>query len=355
MRLAWMLAACLALAPQDKEKVREGLKDAELKGPWIYDDLDAGLAEAKSTGKPMLVVLRCVPCVTFKGFDQQVASRADAALAALLDKFVCVRLVQGYGLDLSFFQFDYDLNWAAVLMNADRTIYGRYGSKCGEKGNSARVTIEGLRKALEAALEFHQGYPANAKDFEGKKGPAARWKSPELIPDMKNRPNAVPADGTRQKCIHCHMIREAELWTLRAAGETIPEALLWAYPMPDAVGLSLDLKERATVKAVAEGSAAEKGGFRAGDAIRRLQGQPVLSVADVQWVLQNAKAPGTIEAEIERDGRPAKASIALAEGWRRGEDFTWRVQVWAMRHRLLGTQPLEALSADDRRKLGAPA
>ena len=354
MRLALTLAVCLALAPQDKEKVREGLKDTELKGSWIYDDLEAGLAEAKSTGKPMLVVLRCVPCVTFKGFDQQVASRADADLAALMDKFVCVRLVQGYGLDLSFFQFDYDLNWAVVLMNADRTIYGRYGSKTGEKGNAARVTIEGLRKALEAALEFHQGYPGNAKDFEGKKGPAARWKSPELIPDMKNRPNAVIADGTRQKCIHCHMVREAELWTRRAAREPIPETLLWPYPMPDAVGLSLDLKERATVKAVAEGSAAEKGGFKAGDAIRRLQGQPMLSVADVQWVLQHAEAPCTIEAEVERDGKPAKASIALAEDWRRGEDFTWRVQVWAMRHRLLGTQPLEALSADDRDKVGAP-
>jgi hypothetical protein len=355
MRLALTLAVCLALAPQDKEKVREGLKDTELKGSWIYDDLEAGLAEAKSTGKPMLVVLRCVPCVTFKGFDQQVASRADADLAALMDKFVCVRLVQGYGLDLSFFQFDYDLNWAVVLMNADRTIYGRYGSKTGEKGNAARVTIDGLRKALESALEFHKGYPGNAKEFEGKKGPAARWKSPELIPDMKNRPNAVPADGTRQKCIHCHMIREAELWTLRAAKEPIPETLLWAYPMPDAVGLSLDLKERATVKSVAEGSAADKGGFKAGDAIRRLQGQPILSVADVQWVLHNAKAPCTIEAEVEREGKPAKASISLAEGWRRGEDFTWRVQVWAMRHRLLGTQPLEALSADDRQKFGAPA
>jgi len=100
MRLALTLAVCLALAPQDKEKVREGLKDAELKGPWIYDDFEAGLAEAKSTGKPMMVVLRCVPCVTFKGFDQQVASRADTDLAALMDKFVCVRLVQAYGLDL---------------------------------------------------------------------------------------------------------------------------------------------------------------------------------------------------------------------------------------------------------------
>jgi hypothetical protein len=355
MKLALAAVVCLTLAaPQDKEKVREGLKDTELKGSWVYDDLPAGIAEAKTSGKPLMVVLRCVPCVTFKGFDKLVASREDAELSALMDKFVCVRLIQGYGLDLSFFQFDYDLNWAAVLMNADRVIYGRYGSKQGERGKAERVSIEGLRKALEAALEFHRGYPANAKDFAGKIGPAARWKTPEAIPDMKNRPNAVPADGTRQKCIHCHMIREAELWTLRAAKEPIPETLLWAYPMPDAVGLAMDLKERATVKSVAPGSAAEKGGFKPGDSIRTLEGQPILSVADLQWVLQNAAAPCTLDAGIERDGKSARASLALAEGWRRGEDFTWRTQIWGMRHKLLGMQPLEALSADDRQKLGAP-
>src|SRR4051812_47522358 len=268
MKLALAAVACLALAaPQDKDKIREGLKDTELKGAWIYDDLDAGIAESKKSGKPLMVVLRCVPCVTFKGFDKQVASREDADLSALMDKFVCVRLVQGYGLDLSFFQFDYDLNWAAVLMNADRVIYGRYGSKAGERGKSERVTIDGLRKALETALEFHKGYPGNAKEFAAKIGPAPKWKAPEAIPDMKARPNAVPADGTRQKCVHCHMIREAEMWTLRASKEAIPETVLWPYPMPDAVGLSMDLKERATVKSVAEGSAAEMGGFKAGDSI----------------------------------------------------------------------------------------
>ncbi len=356
MKLAFAAIICLALAePQDKDKIREGLKDTELKGSWIYDDLDAGLTEAKKSGKPMMVVLRCVPCVTFKGFDKQVASREDADLAALMEKFICVRIVQGYGLDLSFFQFDYDLNWAVVLMNADRTIYGRYGSKAGEKGNSARVTIDGLRKALESALEFHQGYPANAKDFAAKIGPAVRWKTPEAIPDMKNRPNAVSADGSRAKCVHCHMIREAEMWTLRTSKEPVPETLIWAYPMPDAVGLALDLKERATVKSVAPGSPAEKGGFKAGDSIRKLQGQPILSVADVQWVLHNAKAPCTIPADIERDGKAATAALTLADGWRRSEDFTWRVQVWGMRHKLLGMQPLEALSADDRQKTGAPA
>lgn len=342
-------------APQDKEKLREALKDTDLQGTWVYDDVDAGFAEAKKSGKPLMVVLRCVPCNSFKAFDRQVRTREDAALAALMDKFVCVRLVQAYGMDLSLFQFDYDLNWAVVLMNADRTIYGRYGSKAGEKGRTERVTIEGLRKALESALDFHGGYPGNRKDFEGKSGPPTSWKTPEAIPEMKRFPNAVPADGSRPRCVHCHMVREAELWTLRSTKQPIPDTLLWPYPMPDVLGLSLDLKERATIRAVAPGSPAEKGGFKPGDSIRKFAGQPVLSLADVQWVLQNAKEPCTIDAELDRDGKSVKASLALAEGWRRRDDFTWRVQVWSIRHRLLGTQPLEALSADDRQKQGAGA
>jgi len=30
-------------------------------GKWIYNDFTKGLDEARSTGKPLLVVLRCVP------------------------------------------------------------------------------------------------------------------------------------------------------------------------------------------------------------------------------------------------------------------------------------------------------
>jgi serine protease Do len=35
--------------------------DTALAGMWVYDDFDAGTAEAGRTGKPLLVVLRCVP------------------------------------------------------------------------------------------------------------------------------------------------------------------------------------------------------------------------------------------------------------------------------------------------------
>ena len=49
-----------AVPAGDKEKLREALGDRALAGTWIYDDLEAGIAEAARTRKPLMVVLRCV-------------------------------------------------------------------------------------------------------------------------------------------------------------------------------------------------------------------------------------------------------------------------------------------------------
>ena len=41
---------------------------------WIYNDVDRGFAEAKKSGKPLLVVLRCVPCLSCVGLDAEVST-----------------------------------------------------------------------------------------------------------------------------------------------------------------------------------------------------------------------------------------------------------------------------------------
>jgi hypothetical protein len=46
------------LAAQDKNPLRDKLKDTAADATWVYDDIDQGFAEAKKTGKPMLVVFR---------------------------------------------------------------------------------------------------------------------------------------------------------------------------------------------------------------------------------------------------------------------------------------------------------
>ena len=94
--------------------------------------------------------------------------------------------------------------------------------------------------------------------------------------------------------------------------------------MPTLLGLGLDPKERATLKSVAAKSAAEKAGFRTGDNILQLDGQPIISIGDVQWVLHQASEPGEVSALVERGGQQIELTLSLAKGWRRRADFAWR-------------------------------
>jgi hypothetical protein len=48
-------------AAQAQNDLRKNLKDTNVAEHWIYDDITAGFAEAKATGKPLLVTFRCVP------------------------------------------------------------------------------------------------------------------------------------------------------------------------------------------------------------------------------------------------------------------------------------------------------
>src|SRR5213596_2915661 len=149
---------------------------------WIYNDYERGFAEAKRTGKPLLVVLRCVPCLACAGIDAQVLLQ-ETDLVPLLNQFVCVRVINANALDLSLFQFDYDLSFSTLFFNADRSIYGRYGSWTHQK-NAQDKTTAGYKGALEAALALHHRYPANKAALAGKQGEPIPFKTPLDIPGL---------------------------------------------------------------------------------------------------------------------------------------------------------------------------
>jgi serine protease Do len=257
-----------------------------------------------------------------------VARRESKRLAELLEKFVCVRAVEMEGVDLSLFQFDYDETWAAFFLNADRTIYGRYGTRASRGADEGvDVSVAGLEKALEGALEIHAGYPANRASLAGKKGPPPHAKEIRSFPIFKSRFAEDPPRG----CAHCHHVWEALRSVPREARKPLPDELLWVYPKPDRLGLKLDLGERALVRTVAEGSAGARAGFRPGDRILALEGQPILSIADVQWVLQHAKPPCDLAADVDRGGERRALTLRLDPGWRQGEDIAWRTSTGAIR------------------------
>src|SRR5829696_2995090 len=94
-----LLVPALLLAPLPaqgqnprEKKVRDDKVKVEADGYWIYNNLPKALAEAKTTGKPVVVVLRCIPCEECVKLDDELVN-TDPTLRPLLDKYVRVRVV----------------------------------------------------------------------------------------------------------------------------------------------------------------------------------------------------------------------------------------------------------------------
>ena len=104
-----------------------------------------------------------------------------------MSQFVCVRVVMANTLDLNVFQFDNDLTFAVFFLNADKTVYGRYGTRSDFKNATRDVSLGGLGKAMEAALKLHKGYPGNKASLAGKTGPRPRHPQPEGYPELGKR------------------------------------------------------------------------------------------------------------------------------------------------------------------------
>ena len=353
------LALSTALAQEKKtreQKVREDRTKVEAEGAWIYNDLPQAFNTAKENGKPILVVLRCIPCEECVKLDDDLVDQ-DPVIRPLLEKFVRVRQVSTNGLDLNLFQYDTDQSFAVFLLNADGTIYGRFGTRSHRTDWLEDVSLPGLAKALQGAIELHADYPANKNSLTGKRGKPLEFASPEQYPQLKGRyTDRLNYEGNVvASCIHCHQIGDARRDFYRQANKPIPEELLFSYPHPKVIGLILDPEEKATVKDVTRGSPAEAAGFQAGDDIESLDQQPLLSMADVQWVLHNVPASGgDVAAQVQRAGKAVRLTLKLAEGWRKQDDLSWRASSWGLRRMATGGLKLDAPTQEERQTWQIP-
>jgi len=342
-----------AMAQTREEKVRNDKQKVEAEGFWIYNDLAKGFAEAENSGKPLLVVLRCIPCEECVKLDDDLIDQ-NPRVRPLLDQFVCVRLISTNGLDLSLFQFDTDQSFAVFMLNADRTIYGRYGTRSARKEWEADVSVEGLAKALEGTLDLHRRFPAVKASLAAKKGPAPDFPVPESYPQLTGKYGRELnySGNVVQSCIHCHQIGDAQRDYFRKKPDGIPDRVLFQYPHPKVLGLILDPNQRAVVKSVGNGSLAEEAGFQTGDILESLEGQPLLSIADVQWVLHHAAADGaTLKAVVRRGAESNSLDLKLPAGWRQQDDLAWRASTWMLRRTTVGGIFSKPLSDEDRTSL----
>lgn len=352
----WFLS-CEAQEKKTREqKVREDRLRVESEGFWIYNDLPQGYEKARQTGKPLLVVLRCIPCEECVKLDDDLIDQ-NPILRPLLERFVCVRVVSTNGLDLSTFQFDTDQSFAAFLLNADGTIYGRFGTRSHRNEWVGDVSLAGFAEALRGSLALHAAYPRDRDDLAKKRGSVPRFSSPEQYPTLAGKYTSKldQTEGVVKSCIHCHQIGDAQRDQLRSAGKAIPDELLFPYPHPKSIGLILDPESRAKVLDVREDSPAASAGILKGDELIRMDGQPLLSIADIQWVLNaTSNQASTIPIMLRRDGQLISLVLSLPPDWRAKDDIDWRVSTWGLRRMALGGLELEPATTSVRNQIGVP-
>ena len=361
-RLAFLsLTLCLyittlltqASAQTRQQKVLGDKLKFEANGSWFYNDLEKGFEAAERLKQPMLVVLRCIPCEECVKLDDDLIE-VNPKLQQLLKSFVRVRVVGTNGLDLSQFQFDTDQSFAAFIFNADGTLYGRYGTRSDRTEWKDDVSVEGLGKALEAALELHRNYPANKSSLAGKQADKPMFPTPEQIPSLATRyTNKLDYEGdTVKSCIHCHMIGESIKSAVRTEKGKIPNSLVFSYPHPKAIGLIMDPTQCATVKEVVANSDGDESEFKVGDRIAALDGQPILSIADFQWGLHHASDNGgSIKASVERNKQMIELSLKLSDSWRTKENISWRASSWSLRQAGLGGMLVKSATKEERSAL----
>jgi serine protease Do len=226
------------------------------------------------------------------------------------------------GIDLGVFDFDYDLTWSALFLNAEGRVYGRYGGRTPDSA-SALYSLKGLRHALTSALERHRQGAA----------------PPSVVPETRKVEDFPAARRLPDKaCLHCHHVYDFRREALQAAGRWKLDEV-WVNPEPANIGLTLSLERGDHVIGVAADSAAERVGLRNGDVLATLNGRPIASIADAQYALHLAPAQGEVPITWRRGRETLSGKLTLAAGWRK-TDVSWR---WSLR----GLAPASQVHGDD--------
>lgn len=245
-----------------------------------------------------------------------------------------MRLAQIDDLDLNQFQFDLDLTFTVFFMDAEGRVYARYGAR-DASGPDSRQSLQGLRYTMLSVLDTWQRQPDR------------------VAPRRDERPlfiHALPTAGGAGRCVHCHQAKEMINAQLRREGRWNAEAA-FRYPLPDNLGLVLEVDRGNVVATIAEGSPAAQLGLRPGDRLEQVADVPIHSLADVQYALDGAPETGQIDVIWTRDGQRHQGVMELPARWRR-HDITWRASMysWIAAPRLFGPD----LTSQEKQALGLP-
>jgi hypothetical protein len=237
--------------------------------------------------------------------------------------YVPVRVTDLAGVDLSRYRFDTNLTFAALLMNADGTIYHTFGGR-DWRDPMSHLTLPALVRLLNDTLTEHAAYqraPAPPK--------LAAPFTIEQYPTLERRIKA----GRKPDCMHCHMVGEYKFSSWKEQGRYRLDDFM-SYPDPIVIGVTLKQDPQTVVESVVKGSPAAKAGVTPGNRILSVGGAAVATFGDIQRALHDApaKAHG-LALTLERDGGATTATtIRLKKRWKHMTPlhFAWRPDKWAM-------------------------
>lgn len=264
--------------------------------------------------------------------------------------YVCVRVTDMQSVDLGRYAFDYDLTMAVLLAAADGTVYHRLGGRTTADPlawMSQRVLVD----VMQATLREHSQRavdPASAR--------SAKRPPPRTIYDIASFRERVDAKGERPACIHCHTVHDAQLRD-RMAKPSFDKDSIWIWPDPDRIGLTMEPLDQARIRSVVQATAADRAGLQQGDRLLTVGDQRILTVHDLQWVLDRMPlAGGPLRVRFRREAKDGakehSITIEVPAGFKRTDplSWSWRSYKWPLRPAPGCGGPL--LREDEKKRLG---
>ncbi len=253
-------------------------------------------------------------------------------------QFVCVRVIDMTDVDLSVFDFSYDLTFAALLMHPDGRIYHTFAGR-DAKSATSHTSLPALMSAMRSTLAQH--------------------KDPKNAPKQSIRPRRTPrqlreqAGRNGKNCIHCHQVFEFEYEILHKRRRFKREHL-WRWPTPARLGLTLHTDNQVRITKAA--GLAKKAGLKAEDRLVKVGPLAVLTYGDVQRALHELPTKiKKLEVVYSRGGQERTAMFALPRDWREEPvaEFAWRGSMWPLSPKPgFGGPPL---NAGQKKQLGLSA